>query len=293
MTDPRGVLFALVAYVVWGFAPLFWHQVHGVAAGELLAQRTVWSCVAFGALLAALGRWRGTLAILGNRRAILTLACSGALIAINWFVYLYSVLTAQLVESSLGYFINPIVNVGLGMLVLGERLSRARTLAVLLAAAGVVLLALRVQGVPWIALSLAFSFGTYGLLRKTLQLDALQASNLEMLGIAPFALAYLIWLAVRDPAHALHHDVATWAWLVASGPFTALPLLSFALAARRLPLSTLGFFQYVSPTLQLALAVLLYGEPFTALHARAFGLIWVALALYSIDLRRGKTPHEA
>lgn len=283
----KGVLYALLAYGSWGLAPLFWKQAGGLPADELIAERTVTSCLAFGVLL-SLRRDPGGLALTLKgtaRRARLLLGA--ALLGLSWFVYLYAVFSAQLVEGSLGYFINPLVNLVLGTLVLRERLTRLQALSTVLASAGVLLLALRIQGVPWIALTLAVSFGVYGLLRKTLEADALAASTLEMLALLPFAIGYLGWLIVQQRLvfAPLTAGVDGWLFVLGSGPVTALPLLWFSMAARRLSLGTLGFLQYLAPTIQLAIAVLLYGEPFTSVHATSFTLIWCALGLYTWDLR--------
>lgn len=296
----KGVLYALLAYGSWGLAPLFWKHAGGLPANELIAERTLTSGLAFAALVALRGDLGGGLAHAlkgpGHRTRFLL---GAVLIGVSWFAYLYAVFSAQLVEASLGYFINPLVNLALGTLVLRERLTRLQALATLLATGGVLLLALRIQGVPWIALTLALSFGAYGLLRKTLDVDALAASTLEMLALLPFAVGYLGWLAAQ---HRLVFAPMTagpggWLFLLGTGPVTALPLLWFSMAARRLSLGTLGFLQYLAPTVQLAIAVLLYDEPFTSTHAASFGLIWGAIALYTWDLRSRRrvdpTPRQS
>lgn len=285
MADDRlqGSIYALLAYGAWGFSPVFWKQVAGVPALETLGHRVVWALIVFYLLL----RWRGRageLVVAARQpRVQRTFLLAAALIAFNWGLYVYAVYSAHIVEASLGYFINPLLNVALGMLFLGERLRPAQWLAVALAALGVVQLALGIGSLPWIALGLAGSFGLYGLVRKTAPVDALLGSNLETAILLPPALAYLGWLALRGESAATSADGRTLAFLVASGLMTALPLLWFSNAARRLPLKTLGFFQYLAPSVQLLLGVLVYGEPFTAVELRAFGCIWVALAIFTVE----------
>lgn len=288
----RGVAFALGAYVTWGFLPLYLKLLRGLPPAYIVAQRVVWAALLFAGLCAATGRARAFAAALARPRALAALALSAALIAVNWLLYVYAVSAGRVLEASLGYFINPLFNVVLGVVVLGERLERRSWAALALAAAGVVMLSVgRAGGVPWLSLGLALTFGLYGLVRKRVELDTLVASALEALLLAPIGLAYALAAgpAAAGPAG---HDGATWALLVASGALTALPLFWFASAARLLPLSLLGFFQYISPSVQFLLAVLAFGEPFTARHARGFGCIWAALALASAIAYR-RAPKRA
>lgn len=291
----EGAFYALLAYGSWGLAPLFWKRAGDLPADELIAERTVTSCLALAALVTLRRDLGGFARVVKGSSHRARLLVGAALIGLSWFAYLYSVLSAQLVEASLGYFVTPLVNLLLGTLVLREKLTRLQVFATVLAVAGVLLLALRVGGVPWIALTLAVTFGLYGLLRKTTEVDALYASTLEMLVLLPFAVGYLGWLALQ---HRLAFSPMTagfdgWVFLLATGPVTALPLLWFSIAATRLSLATLGFLQYLAPTIQLVVAVLLYGEPFTSTHVAAFGLIWCALALYTLDLRRRRRIEPA
>jgi chloramphenicol-sensitive protein RarD len=280
----RGAAYALGAYVAWGFLPLYLKLLRAWPPAYVVAHRVTWAALLFAALCAATGRARALGRALARPRALLVLGASACLIAVNWLLYVYAVSAGRVLEASLGYFINPLLNVALGVVLLGERLERPTLAAVALAAAGVVTLSVgRAGGVPWLSLGLAASFGLYGLVRKRVELDTLVASSAEALLLAPAALAYAL---VAGPSR---HDGPTWALLVASGALTAVPLYWFASAARRLPLSLLGLFQYVSPSLQFLLAVLAFGEPFTARHARGFGCIWAALALASASAyRRGR-----
>ncbi|HEU4410603.1 MAG TPA: EamA family transporter RarD [Polyangiaceae bacterium] len=278
----RGVAYALATYVSWGFLPLFFRLLRPLPPAYVVAHRVIWASLLFAALCALTGRLGGLRAAVGRPRTLAALALSAVLIAVNWLLYVYAVSSGRVLEASLGYFINPLLNVALGVAVLGERLERRSWLAIGLAAAGVLVLSVgRTGGVPWLSLGLALSFGLYGLVRKRLELDTLTASTLEALLLAPFGLAYAL-LVGAGAAPPPSHGVPLWALLLASGALTAVPLYWFASAARLLPLSQLGFFQYISPSLQFLLAVLAFGETFTARHAWGFGCIWAALALSSL-----------
>jgi chloramphenicol-sensitive protein RarD len=211
---------------------------------------------------------------------------SSALLAVSWLTFVYAVETDRVLHVSLGYFINPIVSVLLGRIVLGEKLRRLQWVAVAFAAAGVAQLSTEASELPWISLVLAFSFGFYGLARKTAPMDALPGSTLEVLIMLPFAVAYLVWAAFTGEGHFSLSDPAIDALLVGTGIITAVPLLWFANGARRLPLSTIGFVQYLAPTGHFVLAVLAFGETFTALHLRAFACIWAGVAVFSIEAWR-------
>jgi chloramphenicol-sensitive protein RarD len=215
------------------------------------------------------------------------------LIAINWLVYIFSVAHARMLESSLGYYINPLLSVLLGVVLLGERLSPLMKGAVVAAAAGVPWLAVNLGQLPWISLAVALSFGLYGLLRKIAPVGALVGLTVETILLAPLAGGYLLWEARRGSSAFLHGGPTMTTLLLLAGPLTAIPLLCFAAAARRLPLSTIGFLQYVSPTLQFLLAVFVYGEPFDRGRAGAFACIWVAVAIFALDSVRRGTPEPA
>ena len=277
-----GALFALSAFTFWGLTPIYYKLLPHVPPVEVLAHRVLWS-VAFGAVFVSLSRsWPAVKAALGHARTLRALALTASLVSANWLIYIWAVVNDQVMATSLGYYINPLVNVLLGMLFLGERLGRGRTLAVVLAAVGTASLALELGGLPWISLSLAFSFGFYGLIRKRLGLPAMAALFVETLLVAPLALLALAWFGLQGQA-SFGADLRTSLVLVLAGPVTLLPLLWFAEAARRLPLITVGFFQYLAPTLTFLLAVLVYGEAFTAAWGVTFVLIWSGLAVFSID----------
>ncbi|KPL90914.1 EamA family transporter RarD [Herpetosiphon geysericola] len=286
----RGILYAAGAYACWGFFPLYWKLLSSVPALEILAHRMAWSLVFVGFLVLVRGQIGQFLQVLRNRRTVLIYATSALLLGINWYVYIWAVNANHVVESSLGYFINPLVNVGLGMLFLGERVRRWQALAIGLAAIGVVYLSVALGVLPWIALALAFSFGFYGLIRKTAALDSLQGLALETVVFFGPAAAYLLWLETQGTAAFGHQSWTVTLLLAGAGVVTAIPLLLFAAGARQIPMTTLGLLQYINPTMQFSLGVLLYHEPISGAKLLGFAIIWIALALYSLEsyLHRGQ-----
>ena len=275
-----GVFYALGAYTLWGLFPLYFKLLHAVPAMQILAHRMVWSLLLVLGILIALRRW-SWMKLLREQPAVLArFAGSALLLATNWFTYIWSVNHGHVVEASLGYYINPLMNVALGTVLLHERLRPAQWAAVGVAALGVVWMTTEVGHVPWIALVLAFSFAGYSLLRKTAPLGSLEGLAVETAVLFPLALAYLGWESAQG------HNVFTasgWdmRWLlVAAGPVTTIPLLLFAAGARRIPFSLLGILQYLTPTVLLILGVWLYHEPFGANRAIGFGLVWAGIGLY-------------
>jgi chloramphenicol-sensitive protein RarD len=277
-----GMLYSFAAYASWGLFPLYFKAVH-VRPLEFLGHRIVWSVLLLYALLAVKQRWTWLGEARRSRALLLGFAASSACLSINWFIYIYAVTTDRVVDASLGYFINPLVSVLLGVVVLKERLRRLQWVAVALATAGVLWLTLLVGELPWIGLSLAFSFGTYGLLRKTAKLGALEGLTLETTLLAPLAALYLGWLVVQGQSGFIAGSAADRVLLLMSGPLTAGPLLLFAAGARRIPLSLMGLLQYVAPTGQLLLGVLVWHEPFGHERVLGFALIWFGLAVYSAE----------
>ncbi len=281
--DRRGLLAALSAYALWGVFPLYWALLATVPALQIIAHRVLW-CVVFVLLYLSL---RGLLPKLreafADRRLIRLLLLSATLIGLNWAVYIWAVTHERVVEASLGYFINPLVSVVLAVLVVGERLRRVQWAAVALAALGVIWLSTRHEGVPWIALVLAFSFGFYGLVRRYAVIDAIPGLAVENLLLLPLAVGWLLWAQLAGDAAFLQQPLWKDGLLVFGGALTALPLIGFAYGARRIPLSLIGLLQYVAPTLQLLCGVLLLGEAFVADQAMGFGMIWIGLAIYAAD----------
>lgn len=274
-----GVAYAAAAYLTWGLFPLYFRALAGVPAPEVLAHRIVWSLVFLAALVTALRRWRGVAAQLRSPGTMVTLAVTAVLISSNWLTYIWAVNSGRVLEASLGYFVNPIVTVLLGVVFLREPLTPRQVAAVGLAAAGVLVLVVNAGRVPWVALALAFTFGLYGLLRKRVPIEAVAGLLGEVGVLAPLALLYLATLPAGHFGAAPRHT----ALLAASGVVTALPLIWFAQGVRRLRLSTIGLLQYLNPSLQFAIAVFLFGEHFTAAHGVAFGCIWASLAIYTAE----------
>ena len=279
----RGALYAAAAYTLWGLFPLYFALVSEIPALEITAHRVVWSLVFMLVLMGALRRhaWLGP--ALRDRRVLLAFLGSSALLAINWFIYVWAVTHGRVVEASLGYFINPLFNVLLGRLVMHEQLRPAQWAAVALAALGVAWLTWHQGALPWIALGLAASFGTYGLLRKVATLGALEGLTLESLVLAPFAAIGLLWAGWQGQTGFQHAEPSLQALLISAGPLTAIPLLFFGAAAQRIPLSLLGMLQYIGPTLQLLIGVWFFNEPFAGARAQGFMLIWCACAVFSLE----------
>ena len=278
-----GLIYAAFAFVIWGLFPLYFQFIAQVPPLEVVLHRSAWSLLFVLALLAWQRRWAWLGESLRQPRRVALFALSAALLSVNWLVYVYAVQSGHVVEAALGYFINPLVNVLLGVLVLRERLRPLQWLAVALATFGVLWLTWQAGRLPWIALLLAGSFGVYGLIRKTAPLGALEGLALENLLLAPLVLPALLWWTLQRDGVLLQGINPTLGWLLLAGPLTALPLLFFAAAARRLPLATLGMVQYLAPTLQLMLGVWVFHEPFDSQRLLGFVLIWSALALISAD----------
>lgn len=278
-----GVAYALAAYLIWGFFPLYFKALTGVTPLEILAHRIFWSVLSLLILITLLRRWPDVRLAMATPRTLLTLTATTLLIAVNWLVFIYAVSIDKVLESSLGYFINPLVSAFLGVLFLGERLSRNQRLSFFLAAAGVVTLTLQHGELPWIALTLALSFGLYGLLRKQASVDAIAGLTVETLLLLPLAVAWLGWLLFTGECVFVSGTPRLTLLLLCSGVLTSTPLIWFAAAAKRLRLVTLGLMQYLVPTLHFLLAVFAFGETFTSLHLVSFGLIWAGLILYTID----------
>ena len=278
-----GVVYALAAYVMWGLFPLYFKALEHVPSLQILAHRMVWSLVVVALLLAVLKRW-SWLRILRKQPAVLArFALSALLLSSNWGIYIWAVNSNHVVDASLGYYINPLVNVALGSVLLHERLRGMQWVALAIAAIGVTVMALEVGHVPWISLSLALSFGGYALLRKTAPLGALEGLAVETAVLFPLAVLYLFWLSAHGHNAFATADASTRWLLVAAGPVTTLPLLLFAAGARRMSMTLLGVLQYITPTLQLGLGVWLYHEPFATAKVIGFGLVWAGLAVFLLD----------
>ncbi|NWC10004.1 EamA family transporter RarD [Pseudomonas agarici] len=280
----RGYILGLTAYIIWGLLPIYFKAIATVPSVEIIIHRVLWSAL-FGALLLAVwkhpGWWRE---LRENPRRLAILALSGTLIAANWLTYVWAVNTGRMLEASLGYYINPLINVLLGLLLLGERLRRLQWIAVGLAAVGVAQQVWQVGSLPWVSLVLALTFGFYGLIRKQAPVKALPSLVVETWMLAPIALGWLLLHPMADTAQTDFWSSSQAWWLVAVGPITLVPLVSFNAAARHLPYTTLGFLQYLAPTLVLLEAVWLFDEHLSPGTLVAFMFIWAGLAIYSVDI---------
>jgi chloramphenicol-sensitive protein RarD len=289
-----GILSAALAFLCWGLFPLYFHAIGEVPPMQILAHRIVWSLLFLLIVLAVRRQW-AWLGLLRQPRVLGSFIASAVLLSVNWLIYIWAVNSGHVIEASLGYFINPLVNISLGYLLLKERLRPAQWMAIAVAALGVAWLTWQAGTVPWIALALAFSFGGYGLLRKTAKLGALEGLSFETMVLFPLAAAYVVWLTVHGENAFINTDSnTTRALLMAAGPITAIPLLLFASGARQIPLSVLGLLQYLSPTLQFLLGVWIFHEAFSAERLVGFALIWLALALFAAEgLLRKPIPAKA
>ncbi|WP_076592915.1 EamA family transporter RarD [Herminiimonas arsenitoxidans] len=278
-----GMLYALSAYMAWGLFPIYFKSLHDIAPLEILLHRMVWALGFLLIVLAVRKQWAWISGVFRQPKVLAGFTASALLLSTNWFVYIWAVNHDRIVDASLGYFMTPLVNVLLGFLVLGERLRRLQWAAVAIAAIGVAWLTWENGHLPWISLTLGLTFGTYGLLRKTATLGALEGLSLETLLLFPLAALALTMMTWGGNSSFVHASSASQWLLVAAGPITAIPLLLFAAGARRIPLATLGLLQYITPTIQLLIGVWLYHEPFSGARLIGFATIWIALGLYSLD----------
>lgn len=284
-TDPAaariGVVAGILTFSTWGMLPLYLKQFADMPPPEVLANRVVWSLAMMAMFVVLLREWRPLLAAFRNRRVILTLVATSSLISVNWLTYIYAVSSGHILAASLGYFINPLISVLFGFIFLRETMARRHWVAVGLAALGVAFLIVRLGEIPVVSLGLAFTFATYGLLRKTIPVTGITGMTVESLLIGPVAIGYLLWLEHQGVGHFGHDGALRDGLLILGGPLTAIPLVMFGIAVRRVRLSTIGLMQYIAPSGQFLLATQLYDEPFTATHAWAFSCIWMGLAIYS------------
>ncbi|MEK4146994.1 EamA family transporter RarD [Robertmurraya sp. FSL W8-0741] len=282
-----GVLQAAFSYLLWGLLPIYWKLLEHVNADEILANRVIWSFILMVLLLLVTKKWPLFVETLkglkNNQKRLWALITASLLVSGNWFVYIWAVNHDQMIQASLGYYINPLVSVLLGVIFLHERLSPLQYISFAMATAGVLILSISYGQIPWIALALAFSFGLYGLAKKLIKVDSSIGLTLETMVVTPLALGYVIYLFVKKQNMFLSVAVTTDILLIGAGAATALPLLYFAKGAQKIPLSMLGFIQYIAPTLTLILGVFFYGEHFTKIHLLSFIFIWGALTIYSLS----------
>ncbi|MAC73332.1 MAG: protein RarD [Marinovum sp.] len=277
----KGVLAMVVACLIWGLSPLYYKLLVSVPPIELLSHRTIWSMVLFSLILLMQGRLQGSFKVLQDKKIAAILLIAALMIAFNWFVFIYSIQVNRATESSLGYFIFPLVSVVFGVVLFRENLSPTQISAVMLAAAAVIILTFGLGQVPWIALSVSVSFGIYGVIKKSLSIPAIVTVTLEVLLLSPIALMILYIHHASDSGGQFGQSLSVSLLLVLSGLMTATPLILFSYATRRVELATVGILQYINPSLQFLCATVLFLEPLSIWHAFAFPLIWIALALYS------------
>ena len=284
--SPRGFMFALVAYVLWGFLPFFMKAVAHIPAPEVVAHRIIWSVPLAGLVLVWLGRTAELKAALRSPRMIAMATLTAVLITINWGIYVWAIGAGRAIETALGYYINPLFSIFLGAVLLKEKPSPAQMVAIGLAACAVAILAFDAGGLPWVSLGLCFSWGFYAFFRKTLPIGPNQGFFLEVLLLSVPALGYVVWLEVTGRGHFGDTGTADVLWLLACGIVTAIPLMIYANGAKLLRLSTIGIMQYIAPTMIFIIAVFAFGEPFGTTKLVAFAFIWAALFLYSGSMLR-------
>ncbi|HJW42252.1 MAG TPA: EamA family transporter RarD [Rhizomicrobium sp.] len=283
--ETRGILYAGGAYFIWGLVPLYWQLLGRISPVEITLHRILW-CALFGlAVTAARGRLSRFLGVVRTPRLMGALAASSLLITVNWTLYMYCVTSHQLVDAALGYYLTPLVSIGLGVVLLNEKISALRVAAIALAAGAVAIEALALGHIPWVAPALALTFGFYGYVRKLTPVDALDGLTIETTLLLPVTLVVIVVWALNGTGAFPSPSLSRNALLIFTGPLTALPLVMFAAGARRVRMTTLGFLQYLSPSITLIVATLMLGEPFSRTNAIAFGLIWSALVLVSLEGR--------
>jgi chloramphenicol-sensitive protein RarD len=279
----KGILYGIGAYVLWGFFPIYWKFLHEIPALQVIGHRISWSFIVLILFILLTKQWQNFRAVAFHPKTIGTYAIAGVLLSINWLVYVWGVNAGFIVETSLGYFINPLLSVLLGVIFLRERLRLAQWIPVVIAAIGVLYLTFVYGRLPWIALTLAFSFGIYGLVKKIAPLGSLYGLTLETAIVFPLALVYLLVLEVNGAGAFLHDGLTIDLLLAGAGIVTTVPLLMFASAAKQIPLTMVGILQYIAPTLQFLIGIFIYKEPFDHAHLIGFGIIWVALVIFWVE----------
>lgn len=288
----KGVVAALSAYLLWGFLPILFRLLDEVGSVLIVAERIGWSLLLLLGIVIYKRGMADVRALLGDWRKMRVVALSAVLLTANWLLYVWAVESGQVLEASFGYFINPLVNVAIGMLFLGERQNRLQTIAIVIATIAIVIQAAGLGNVPYIALGLAFSFGFYGFIRKTAEAGPVTGLFAETLVVAPFAMSYVVFdIATNGPG--AHADPTLMLLLLLTGPATAVPLLLFAYGVRRLRLTTIGMFQYLAPSIQFLVAILLFGEQLNGLRLLSFALIWLSLVVFSYDSFRQRRARLA
>lgn len=281
----KGIIWAAGAYIVWGVLPIYWKTLQHVPSAEILTSRVLWACLFTLIIVILMGNLstlrNDLIALWRNKKAFWSLFSASFLITANWFLYIWAVNSSHMVETSLGYYINPLVSVLLGIFFLKERLTKAQLAAFFIAAIGVLILTVSYGRFPWLAFALALSFGLYGLMKKTIKLDALRGLTIETMFVLPFAIVFYVYLFMTGKAVLFHDTIQTDFLLLLTGAATAIPLLLFTKGAQNIPLYMIGFLQYIAPTCMLILGVIIYGESFALIDMISFSFIWFALILFT------------
>lgn len=290
----KGIIFVAGAYIIWGVLPIYWRQIEAVSPLEIIAHRIFWSFIFMVLYILATGRWQylktNLTFIFSDKKKALTLVAASIIISANWLTYIFAVNQGHILEASLGYYINPFVSILLAFFILKERFSKGEWLAIFIVSLGVIYMAIGVGHIPWLAITLAVTFGVYGLIKKTINLDATYALAVETAVLAPFALLYILYLNATG-ANTLDFGLnADTAFTMGTGVVTAIPLLLFAIGAVQIPLSLVGLLQYIGPTLMLFIGIFLYGESFTDTHKIAYTFIWAGLILYTVLRFKSSRP---
>jgi len=279
----KGIILTIVAYFLWGLLPFYWKLLSAVPAYEILCHRMVWSLVFTSLILTIRHQWNWLQQVRQNPKHLISFFISAAFLSVNWFVFIWAVNSGFILDSSLGYFINPLISVLMGVIILKEKLRQGQTLAVLIAAIGVAYLTLEYGKFPWIALTLAFTFATYGLLRKTAKLNSVEGLNAESMFMALPAISFILYFGISGNGAFIQSGWSNSLLLIFSGAATAIPLILFAGGVRRIPLSMVGFIQYITPTLHFLIGYLVYHEPLTKPRLIGFIIIWIALMVYTVE----------
>lgn len=287
-TAKLGILYAIIAYVLWGVLPIYWKFIDHVGSGEILAHRIIWSFVFMIVLITIVRAWPEFVStcrdMLLHKKRLLAIICASIVISLNWLTYIWAVNNDYIIQASLGYYINPLISILLAVVVLREKLTPRQVFSVILASIGVVLLTVHAGVFPWVSIWLAVSFAIYGLIKKVVDMPAMFGLTIETMMVTPIALVYVFSL----PKHTfkLNSFTGTHALLIGAGVITAVPLLLFAKGAQSIPLSLIGFLQYIAPTIMLILGVFVYNEVFSLMHLLAFSFIWIALIIYLMSIYR-------
>ena len=279
----KGVIFGLVAYFIWGIVPLYWPHLQPATPLEILSHRIIWSLALLGAIIGFQHSFAKVLSVIRTPRSLFLLTLAALLIAINWGIFIWASVSKHLLDSSLGYFITPLLSVALGVVFFKEKLRSLQWCAVAIATASVIFLTVTLGTLPWVALSLATSFGLYGYIKKLANVPAIESLFVETLLLAPIALGYLVWLGTQGQGSFGHHGITHSLWLASSGIVTAVPLLFFGAAAIRVPLTTMGMLQYLGPTLQYIIGLYVFHEHMSGARLIGFILTWIAIAIFTFD----------